>query len=64
MVLRTYLILPFLEGSLVPLVYKTAAMTLGIISVFLSGIKGGGGGDKREVLADCLVLSGNQMFSR
>lgn len=43
MVLRTYLILPSLVGSIVPLIYKMAAMTLGIISVFPSGIKGGGG---------------------
>lgn len=45
MLLRTYLILPFLVGSIVPLVYKMAAMTLDIISMFLSGAKGGGGGD-------------------
>lgn len=55
MVLRTSLFLPFLVCSIVPLVYKMAAMTLGIISMFHPGIKGGGEGrQKGDASRDCL----------
>lgn len=56
MVLRTSLFLPFLVCSIVPLVYKMAAMTLGIISMFHPGIKGSGEGRKREMLAEIVFI--------
>lgn len=56
MVLRTSLFLPFLVCSIVPLVYKMAAMTLGIISMFHPGIKGGGERRKREMLAEIVFF--------